>query len=275
MALLYAQPSASEVSLPEPPKLPDPRENAAAEISSALVADVRALVNAARHRAVLANNAELVRSLLGHRNPDRRDILGEVRAGYGEKIVSTLSRQLTYDHGAGFSRPNLVPQDPVLSHFLPWHGCCGRLRVRSECQRRMAVGHDRAVASSAFCVVVYSSRGARATAGAAEETAPYRRVSVRTWCAANLMISSHLRSRLRQKLEALPQHPPHDGRCHFLRPSAAPAVARRSPHCIPEVNVPARIIGNGGSGPRLLQALFLKATRCPAQVLQPHTDSVH
>jgi hypothetical protein len=47
MALLCAQPSASEVSLLEPPKVPDPSENAAAEISSALVADVRALVNAA------------------------------------------------------------------------------------------------------------------------------------------------------------------------------------------------------------------------------------
>ena len=88
-----AQPSASEVNLPEPPKLPDPSENAADEISSALVADVRALVNAAHHRAARAINAELVLLYWGIGNRIRRDILGEERAGYGEQIVSTLSRR--------------------------------------------------------------------------------------------------------------------------------------------------------------------------------------
>jgi hypothetical protein len=76
MALLCAQPSASEVSLLEPPKVPDPSESAAAEISSALVADVRALVNAARHRAAQAINAELVLLYWGIGNRIRRDILG-------------------------------------------------------------------------------------------------------------------------------------------------------------------------------------------------------
>lgn len=94
------------MSLPEPPKLSDPSENAAAEISSALIADVRALVNAARHRVAQAINAELVLLYWGIGNRIRRDILGEERAGYGEQIVSTLSRQLTSDY-AGFSRPNL------------------------------------------------------------------------------------------------------------------------------------------------------------------------
>jgi len=60
MTLLCALPSASEVSLPEPPKLRDRSENAAPEISRVLVADVRALVSAARHRAAQAVNAELV-----------------------------------------------------------------------------------------------------------------------------------------------------------------------------------------------------------------------
>jgi hypothetical protein len=100
MALLCAQPNASEVSLPEPPKLPDPSENAAAEISSALVADVRALVNAARHRAAQAINTKLVLLYWGIGNRIRRYILGEERAGYGEQIVSTLSRQLTSDSRA-------------------------------------------------------------------------------------------------------------------------------------------------------------------------------
>jgi hypothetical protein len=37
----------------------------------------------------------------------RRDILGDARAEYGNQIVSTLSRQLTSEDGAGFSRQNL------------------------------------------------------------------------------------------------------------------------------------------------------------------------
>jgi len=37
----------------------------------------------------------------------RRDVLREARAEYGEKIVSTLSRQLTATYGPGFSRQNL------------------------------------------------------------------------------------------------------------------------------------------------------------------------
>jgi hypothetical protein len=34
-------------------------------------------------------------------------VLRDARAEYGEEIVSTLSRQLTTDYGAGFSRQNL------------------------------------------------------------------------------------------------------------------------------------------------------------------------
>lgn len=37
----------------------------------------------------------------------RRDILGTGRAEYGNQIVSTLSRQLAAEYGAGFSRQNL------------------------------------------------------------------------------------------------------------------------------------------------------------------------
>ena len=105
--MLCALPSASEVSRPDPPKLREPSGNAAAEISRVLVADVRSLIAAARHRAAQAVNTELVLLYRGVGNRIRRDILGEERAGYGEQIVSTLSRQLTSDYGAGFSRPNL------------------------------------------------------------------------------------------------------------------------------------------------------------------------
>ncbi len=129
-ALLCAQPNAGEVNLPEPSKLPDPSENAAAEISSALVADVRALVNAARHRGAQAINAELVLLYWDIGNRIRRDILGEERAGYGEQIVSTLSRQLTSDYGAGFSRPNRVWSEN--SGIETRHGWRRPIRGQSE-----------------------------------------------------------------------------------------------------------------------------------------------
>lgn len=38
----------------------------------------------------------------------RREVLGEKRAAYGKRIVSTVSRQLVADYGRGFSRPALT-----------------------------------------------------------------------------------------------------------------------------------------------------------------------
>jgi hypothetical protein len=52
-------------------------------------------------------NAELVMLYWEIGNRIRRDILGDARAEYGNQIVSTLSRQLTAEYGAGFSRQNL------------------------------------------------------------------------------------------------------------------------------------------------------------------------
>ena len=52
------------------------------------------------------------------------------------------------------------------------------------------------------------------------------RASVQIFVWQSLMISPRVESRLCQKLEFLPQRQLHDVRCHFLRWSAAPAVAR-------------------------------------------------
>jgi predicted nuclease of restriction endonuclease-like (RecB) superfamily len=148
MALLCALPSASEVGLSDPPKLREPNGNVAAEISSVLVADVRALINAARYRAAQAVNTELVLLYWGIGNRIRRDILGEERAGYGEQIVSTLSRQLTSDYGAGFSRPNLFhmirfvdvwpdqTQVEILAPQLGWSHFKELLYLENEIQRQ-------------------------------------------------------------------------------------------------------------------------------------------
>ena len=100
--------------------------------NSALVAELRQLIDAARHRAAIAVNAEL--TLLYWQIGERihRDILGSQRAGYGEAIIPTLSQQLTTDYGRGFSAKNLrhmlrfaeVFPDPqivsTLSRQLAW-----------------------------------------------------------------------------------------------------------------------------------------------------------
>ena len=79
----------------------------APQVLGELAADLRALIEATRLRVARTVNAELVMLYWQIGNRIRRDILGEVRADYGDQIVSTLSRQLTAEYGAGFSRQNL------------------------------------------------------------------------------------------------------------------------------------------------------------------------
>jgi DUF1016 N-terminal domain len=66
-----------------------------------LAADIRAFIEAARLRVAQTVNAELVLRNWQIGNRIRRDILQETRAEYGDQIVSTLSRQLTTEYGAG------------------------------------------------------------------------------------------------------------------------------------------------------------------------------
>ena len=75
--------------------------------STALVADVRQLIADARLRAASAVNAELTGLYWQVGQRIHSEVLGNMRAGYGEEIVSTLSRQLTSDFGRGFSAQNL------------------------------------------------------------------------------------------------------------------------------------------------------------------------
>lgn len=76
-------------------------------LTGTLAADIRQLIETARSRAAQAVNAELVMLCWQVGDRIRRDVLGQSRAGYGEEIVSTLSRQLTAEYGTGFSRQNL------------------------------------------------------------------------------------------------------------------------------------------------------------------------
>ena len=72
-----------------------------------LFADLRELIEAARQQIAQIVNAGLVTLywLIGKRI--REEVLGEKRATYGERILSTLSKKLTAEYGRGFSEPNL------------------------------------------------------------------------------------------------------------------------------------------------------------------------
>jgi predicted nuclease of restriction endonuclease-like (RecB) superfamily len=75
--------------------------------NSALFADIRNLIDDARHRSAVALNAELVMTYWRIGQRIRQDILAAERAEYGQAIIATLSRQLSLDYGAGFSAKNL------------------------------------------------------------------------------------------------------------------------------------------------------------------------
>lgn len=75
--------------------------------SKGLLGDVRQLILAAQEQVARSVDSGLV-SLYWHIGRRiHQDILGEKRAGYGEKIVATLSRQLEAEFGRGFAEKNL------------------------------------------------------------------------------------------------------------------------------------------------------------------------
>jgi predicted nuclease of restriction endonuclease-like (RecB) superfamily len=72
-----------------------------------LLADVRQLILQAREGVAQAVNSALVLLYWEVGRRIRTEILKEKRAGYGEEILSTLSKELTADFGRGYSWPNL------------------------------------------------------------------------------------------------------------------------------------------------------------------------
>lgn len=80
---------------------------ASGQDASALLGDLRALIESARERVASAVNAELVLLYWRVGRRIREDVLGQERASYGEEIVSTLSAQLAPEYGRGFGRRNL------------------------------------------------------------------------------------------------------------------------------------------------------------------------
>ncbi len=72
-----------------------------------LLADVRALIEAAREQTARAVNSALVGLYWHIGTRIRQDILQEKRAEYGEQIVDSLSTQLSAEYGRGFGRRSL------------------------------------------------------------------------------------------------------------------------------------------------------------------------
>jgi len=60
--------------------------------------EIRGLIEKSRERAAAAVNTELVLLYWQIGNRIRRDILRERRAGYGQRILSTLSKKLSWSH---------------------------------------------------------------------------------------------------------------------------------------------------------------------------------
>ncbi len=84
------------------------REQSPRRTDDALLGEIRLLIEQTRlHVAQSVNSALVLMNWhIGKRIND--EILKNKRAEYGEKIVSTLSRQLTAEYGKGFTNTNLV-----------------------------------------------------------------------------------------------------------------------------------------------------------------------
>ena len=76
--------------------------------TSALLGDIRKIIEEARERAAVAVNRELTLMHWHMGNLIRKDILREERAAYGEQIVQSLSKQLMEDYGRGFEQKSLL-----------------------------------------------------------------------------------------------------------------------------------------------------------------------
>jgi predicted nuclease of restriction endonuclease-like (RecB) superfamily len=72
-----------------------------------LLADLRRLIEEARRSAAVAVNASLTLMYWRIGRRIHAEVLGGERAGYGETIVATLSRQLVSEYGRGFAEKNL------------------------------------------------------------------------------------------------------------------------------------------------------------------------
>jgi len=99
-----------------------------------LLDEIRSLIDSARVQVALAVNVGLVILYWQIGRSIRRDILRNKRAGYGEQIVATLSRQLTMEYGRGFSRPRLF-------HMVRFTEVFSDIKIVSTLSRQLGWSH--------------------------------------------------------------------------------------------------------------------------------------
>ncbi len=99
-----------------------------------LLADIRSLIESARTQTARVVNSALAMHYwsVGHRI--HQDILKQKRAEYGEKIVSTLGRQLSTQYGQGYSDKNL-------RHMIRFVEAFSDLRIVSTLSRQLGWSH--------------------------------------------------------------------------------------------------------------------------------------
>jgi predicted nuclease of restriction endonuclease-like (RecB) superfamily len=91
--------------------------NIVATTASALLAELRELIGHAQQSVAQSVNSALVLLNWEIGTRIRVEVLKSKRATYGEVIVSTLSRQLAKEFGAGYSRPNLFRMLQLAERF--------------------------------------------------------------------------------------------------------------------------------------------------------------
>ena len=84
------------------------QEMPAARHDDALFGDVASLIDGARARAAVAVNSELVMLYWSVGKRVREDVLGGERGAYGERVVTRLAVRLNASYGRGWSKPNLL-----------------------------------------------------------------------------------------------------------------------------------------------------------------------
>jgi hypothetical protein len=122
-----------------------------ASVPTALVGELRQLIEASRTTAARALNSELVWLYwqVGHRL--RQDVVGEGRGAYGEQVVASVASALSAEYGRGFSKRNLhhmlrfaeVFPDPDIVHAvraqLSWTHLREVIALDDPLQRRFYV----------------------------------------------------------------------------------------------------------------------------------------
>lgn len=99
-----------------------------------LIGDIRALIEETRSAVAVTVNAGMTLLYWRIGKRIREDILGNQRAGYGDEIVATLSRQLTTDYGRGFSEKSL-------RHMLRFVEAFPEERIVSALMRQLSWTH--------------------------------------------------------------------------------------------------------------------------------------